>query len=367
MEIEKAVEASDAIIVCLSKGSITKEGYIQRELRLVLDVALTKPEDTIFIIPLRLEECELPRRLRPWQYADYFEGKREKALERLLISLRKRFSSLELKIERSDQQEKIIKPLIIDWSGKSKVTLSNGMEFMRVPAGQFIMGSEDESSDAKPQHIVDIPYDYWMARFPITKEIYNDYAKSKSGIFSPKDDWENQKPVVNVKWTDAMAYCRRLNNLLKTEFPSGLVLRLPTEAEWEKAARGTDGRVYPWGNQFDENKCNTIKGGKLSKENVGSLGPKPVNWYSPQGESPYGCADMLGNVWEWTNSLKKTYPYNPTDGRENEEALGQRVLRGVSFIYEPKFLQCWSRAFSLIEVFSADIGFRVTIALPLPK
>jgi hypothetical protein len=90
MEIEKAVEASDAVLVCLSNNSINKRGYVQKELRLVLDIALEMPEETIFIIPLRLEECNPPRSLREWHYADYFpEAKRERAFQRLLVSLRK--------------------------------------------------------------------------------------------------------------------------------------------------------------------------------------------------------------------------------------------------------------------------------------
>ncbi len=99
MEIEKAVETADAIIVCLSKGSITKEGYIQRELRIVLDFADYKPEGTLYIIPVRLEECEPPRRLRAWQYADYFEGQRDRAFQRLLVSLKRRADGLDLAAE----------------------------------------------------------------------------------------------------------------------------------------------------------------------------------------------------------------------------------------------------------------------------
>jgi hypothetical protein len=98
-EIEKAVEASDAILVCLTNGSITKEGYIQRELRVVLDFADYKPEGTLYIIPVRLEECEPPRRLRKWQYADYFAGQRERAFQRLLVSLKRRADALDLKYE----------------------------------------------------------------------------------------------------------------------------------------------------------------------------------------------------------------------------------------------------------------------------
>ena len=112
LEIEKAVEASDAIIVCLSKNSINKEGYVQRELRLALDVALTKPEDTIFVIPLRLEECELPRRLRAWQYADYFESQRDREFQRLLVSLKKRVESLGLVLDLKNTERQIPSPQI---------------------------------------------------------------------------------------------------------------------------------------------------------------------------------------------------------------------------------------------------------------
>ncbi len=94
MEIEKAVEAADAIIVCLTKNSINKEGYVQKEITKALDYSDYKPEGTVFIIPVRLEECKPPSRLSKWQYADYFEGQREEALKRLLSSLKKRGESL---------------------------------------------------------------------------------------------------------------------------------------------------------------------------------------------------------------------------------------------------------------------------------
>ena len=112
LEIEKAVEASDAVIVCVSNRSVTKEGYVQKEIRKVLDIALEKPEDTIFIIPLRLDDCELPRRLRAWHYVDYFPPeRRDLAYERLLKSLSTRFDQLQSNVgnhqpEHSDTIEK---------------------------------------------------------------------------------------------------------------------------------------------------------------------------------------------------------------------------------------------------------------------
>ena len=91
LEIEKAVEAADVVVVCVSGKSVTKEGYVQREIRKVLDIALEKPEETIFIIPIRLDDCELPRRLRSWHYVDYFPAERRGwAFERLLQSLKLR-------------------------------------------------------------------------------------------------------------------------------------------------------------------------------------------------------------------------------------------------------------------------------------
>ena len=206
-------------------------------------------------------------------------------------------------------------------STSNKLTLSNGMEFMRVPAGKFLMGSTKENKsaydDERPQHTVDIPYDYWMARFPVTNAQYDQFKKKDNKGME-------DHPVVNVSWDDAVAYCNWLNKQLQSELPNSLVLRLPTEAEWEKAARGTDGREYPWGNQFDKNKCNTNEGKKGDTT--------PVGLYSPRGDSHYGIADMSGNVWEWTHSLRTPYPYKVDDGREDEKASRARVLRGGSFI-----------------------------------
>ncbi len=349
-EIEKAVELSDVVLVCLSNGSINKRGFVQKELRFALDVALEMPEETIFIVPLRLEECTPPRSLRDWQYADYFEGQRERGFERLLVSLRKRAESLGIYSEKIrsqkekagiidqleeliSQNQEIARPTNIDYQIiRNKLTLSNGMEFMRVPAGKFIMGNNKYYLE--PKHTVDIPYDYWMARFPVTNGLYDAYAKSK-GIKHPGSaGWEEKRdhPVVNVKWTDAIEYCKWLNNLLKDELPSGLVIRLPTEAEWEKAARGIDGRNYPWGNTFNKHICNTSDGGKGGTTSVGI--------YSTQGDSPYGCADMIGNVWEWTHSLFKPYPYNANDGREDEKDSRARVLRGGSFDDDANLASC---------------------------
>jgi formylglycine-generating enzyme required for sulfatase activity len=240
----------------------------------------------------------------------------------------------------------------------NKITFSNGMELVRVPAGKFLMGStkanELAHSNERPQHTVDLSYDYFMARFPVTNELYNFYVKA-AGIKHPVDSWGNKKdhPVVNVSWNDTMEYCKWLNHLFKGELPSGLVLRLPTEAEWEKAARGTDGREFPWGNQFDKKYCNSDEGNKNRTT--------PVDSYSPQGDSPYGCADMAGNVWEWTHSKMKKYPYKVNGGHES--ISGSRVLRGGSFDFNVRWgVRCACRNDSNIANHNYNIGFRVVVS-----
>jgi toxoflavin biosynthesis protein ToxD len=135
-----------------------------------------------------------------------------------------------------------------------------------------------------------------------------------------------------------------------------LTLRLPTEAEWEKAARGEYGNEWPWGNEFDKNRCNSSEGRQRNTT--------PVNSYSPQGDSPYGCADMAGNVWEWTHTLWQGYPYQAGDGRENEKASGARVLRGGSFGFLHRGVRCAFRDLNYYNPDNRDydLGFRLCVS-----
>jgi len=326
LEIPQAVRTSDAVIVCLSTRAVTKRGYVQKEICYALDVADEQPEGAIFLIPLRLEACEVPQRLRQWQWVDFFD---EKGYNRLLRSLRARAESLGMGIS-------LLEP-----------------EMILIPAGDFLMGSDpakdkDAQDDEQPQHTLHLP-DYYIARTPITNAQYAAFVKAtdlelpehwKRG--TPPRDKEDH-PVVNVSWYDAVAYCDWLAEL------TGKPYRLPTEAEWEKAARGTDGRIYPWGDEWDSERCNSWEGGKQ--------GTTPAGAY-PNSASPYGLLDMAGNVWEWCSSLYKPYPYDPGDGRENLEGEGYRALRGGSWGDAQVLARCAYRRRPHPDYWRGYVGFR---------
>jgi formylglycine-generating enzyme required for sulfatase activity len=176
------------------------------------------------------------------------------------------------------------------------------------------------------------------------------------GLKHPVWDWESKRdhPVRYISWIDAMAYCQWLNERLQHELPEGFVLRLPTEAEWEKAARGVKGREYPWGNEFDKDRCNSAESNFQDTT--------PVGFYSPRGDSPYGCADMAGNVWEWTHSLQWNYPYEMSDGRETETAPRPRAMRGGSFVDFVKEARCACRSDHVFLDLINNRGFRMAIA-----
>jgi formylglycine-generating enzyme required for sulfatase activity len=202
-----------------------------------------------------------------------------------------------------------------------------------------------------------------------------------SSVVKPDDFPENQAdhPVINITWYDAMVYCEWLTEQLRVEGCQVKVWRaaqwetiaidgktwrfhLPSEAEWEKGARGTDGRLYPWGNLWDAKRCNT----KESR----SVATTAVDAY-PLGASPYGVLDMAGNVWEWTRTIWGvdlltalfSYPYDPADGREDEEVSKpmHRVLRGGSYNYGHNAARCASRNRLMPDHGVWYVGFRVAL------
>jgi formylglycine-generating enzyme required for sulfatase activity len=230
-------------------------------------------------------------------------------------------------------------------------------DMVLIAGGEFWMGSDAQQDQIayeaeQPQQRVHLP-DYHIARTPTTNAQYAAFVKA-SGHLAPSY-WEEGNmpegkedyPVAYVSWYDAVAYCKWLSQKRSRMYC------LPSEAEWEKAARGIDGEIYPWGDVWDPARCN-------SKESDPDE-PTLVQAY-PDGGSPYGLLDMAGNVWEWTNSLTMPYPYDATDGREDPQAFGKRVLRGGAYYSTARRVRCAYRDNGYPEDSRGSYGFRVVLA-----
>jgi formylglycine-generating enzyme required for sulfatase activity len=214
-----------------------------------------------------------------------------------------------------------------------------GKEMVRVPAGKFLFG------EAKRE--LELP-EFWIDRTPVTNAEYKRFLDANpeypvpftTEVWAQMYNWDQRSrtfppgadhhPVVLVTQYNAADYAEWAG------------VRLPTEREWEKAARSTDGRKYPWG-AWDDGYCNTVETGVMTTT--------PVEHYSPAGDSPYGCADMAGNVWEWTAT---------------EDDVGP-IVRGGSFINDRLYARCTHRDWALPNSGLRLIGFRLVISLPEPQ
>lgn len=236
-----------------------------------------------------------------------------------------------------------------------------------VKAGPFEMGSnkgepnsyDDEYSAVtkNKRHLVTVS-EFWISCFPVTNAEYALFVRA-TGAEIPKHWREGEvppgletHPVVYVSWHDAQAYCRWLSQV------SGRAVRLPTEAEWEKAARwdaaARRSRIYPWDDEWDQDKCNN---GYLGLQTT-----TPVGIFA-DGIGPNGLLDAAGNVWEWTASIKADYPYRVDDGREDQsDQNGMRVLRGGSFYLYQDYARCAFRIWNLPDSRLGNFGFRVVVA-----
>ena len=338
-------------------------------------------------------------------------------VERLIPAMQTLLSSDLASAERAEAGQALAKL----GDPRPEVMTVDAMPFCFVPEGKFMMGSKKDEKgsygDEQPQHKVNLPA-FWIGRYPVTNAQFAEfvraggYAEKRYWPEAIRDKrWENGRilrtvytgewvnedgsqpyaygepfnlpnhPVVGVTWYEALAFCRWLEDQLKAsqaaaegfaekDFWQGLVqgklhLSLPSEAEWEKAARGplvsssVEVRAYPWGDTFDPNKANTGETGIGTTSAVGCF---------PGGASPCGAWDMSGNVWEWTRSLSENYPY-PEDekgraARENLQAgpSYRRVLRGGSFDGNARGARCAYR-FRLNPDFRNNlIGFRLVVS-----
>ena len=232
------------------------------------------------------------------------------------------------------------------------------LEWCHIPAGDFLMGSEETSDNPAKVESTDA---YLMAKYPVTNIQYaqflkensewrkgeasddhvdSDYLNDWDGDSFPKD--KENYPVAWVSWHATVAFCEWLSRTMDKK------IFLPTEMQWEKACRGTDGMKFPWGNDINEPRANcSSQSAPVGRTVDGRIA---VGNYSPHGDSPYGCVDMAGNVWEWCS--------NWTDEYEEE-----KTLRGGGWNFSPEFLHAYFR-FGCDPCTSYNyIGFRCA-ALP---
>jgi formylglycine-generating enzyme required for sulfatase activity len=356
--IINAVEKSKVLVLVFSSNANHSE-WVQDEIKLAL-------EEKIKIIPFRIEDVSPQGGLKilkvRCQWLDAFTppieehigklvkvvcrhlGKEPKISEKSKVNEKPEAPEEEMPEEVKSLKSKAQK-IYKNEKGYWEADYGDGIIMVYIPEGEFTMGSNDYASE-KPIHTVYLD-GYWMGRNEVTFDQYDKYCeetkkKKPSGI-----GWgRGNRPVIHVSWDDAVEYCKWLSN------EKGLKFKLPTEAQWEKVARGTDSRMYPWGNgEPDETLANFNR--KIVKTS-------PVGSY-PKGASPYGLLDMAGNVWEWCNDwygidyYKKSPKKNPT----GPESGTGRVLRGGGWGNNAGYIRCANRGNYDPSRRYTDVGFRL--------
>lgn len=239
----------------------------------------------------------------------------------------------------------------------------DGSGLVEIPAGEFLMGEDGEPSSA-PAHRVHLQA-YLIGKHEVTNAQFKRFLEETGHeLLAPRWDvhgleGRDDHPVIYISWFDAQAYCRWAG------------MRLPTEAEWEKAARGPEGLPWPWGAKWDPERCNNMA--MASPEQIARMarmdagrGTTPVGSF-PSGASPYGVLDMLGNAVEWCSSKFVEYPYRSEDGREDPgDPEAFRVLRGGCWFSQPETLTGSYREKSTPEYwyYFHYVGFRVAGSAP---
>ena len=259
--------------------------------------------------------------------------------------------------------------------------LATPPDLARIPAGDFLMGTADGEEDERPVHRVYVS-EFFIGRFPVTQEEYARFVRAagypapairglpliasggRDGLFKELASpyvWQDTQPptgrgshpVVLVRYDDALAYCQWLSKGLNR------VVRLPTEAEWEKAARGgVEGQRYPWGNDIDLARCNFLAD-PLSKRQHGT---RPTGTYPP---NPYGLCDIAGNVWEWVSDWYTSDYYAGSDVRDprGPESGNMRLVRGGSWVNDNiAMLRCAYRHEVPPDTYAYSVGFRIVCA-----
>lgn len=340
--IDRGLDESGVVVVALTPHALTSH-WVRKEMS---TARLLEGHGLVQLVLLDLAECAFPSSWRTYQFAS-FRNSYEAGLNQLQARLEGRRLPPGVPVEMFRQNVSTLPTSTFAFPGYRILSTDRivhektDIEFVRVPAGPFIYGDNKRT--------IDLP-EYWIGRTPVTNAQYKRFLDTYPRMHVPfagekwakPYNWDNRRrtfppdkanhPVVLVHWEDAQAFCDWAG------------LALPTEAQWEKAARGTDMREWPWGNSpATLVRCNFNK-------KVG--GTTPVGEYSPLGDSPYGCIDMAGNVWEWT---VEWYMEGET-----------RAMRGGSWCVSDKDTRASYRSHLSPLSIGDEVGFRVVALLSDP-
>ena len=320
--IRKAIRGGDFFLACFSAESVARtRTYQNEELVVAIEELRLRPADRIWFIPALLSPCEVPDRaigggetLDSIQWAVLYQ-------------------------DWDDGVRRILKAMEVMEGDRPDILTINKpiqLELIRILAGPFLMGDD--------KHPVDVA-EFYIGKYPVTNAQYAVFVQAKD--HRRPEHWKDGRipagkenhPVVYVRWDDAVAFCGWLSEMTGRKF------RLPSDQEWEKAARGADGREYPWGNEPP-----TKKNERCNFAECGSGDTTPVDRY-PKGASPYGVLDMAGNAWEWTGSLY-------------DQSRRERVMRGVSYGYIDRYVRCAYRVSYDPDLRYYIFGFRLVCVSP---
>jgi formylglycine-generating enzyme required for sulfatase activity len=393
--IPKAIADSQLFIACLSQRSIAKQGFVQREFKMALNQYADRPPNSIYLIPLRLDECDIPDlrqeeyglNLRDLHWLDYWEEDGFEQLERAI--------TYQFKLEPEEPKKPVIvtPPLsvfnfeIVGVNAKGeqirkeskqsqyfREDLGKGitLEMVAIPGGTFLMGTEDEEIERlvkkfnwegfrreRPQHEVTVP-PFFMGKYPITQAQWKAIAATaKIDIdleTNPSRFKGDELPVERVNWYQATEFCKRLSRETKQEY------RLPSEAEWEYACRAGTTTPFYFGETITGKFANYRASETYAEEAKGEYRQQttPVGQFPPNA---FGLYDMHGNVWEWcADTWHDNYDGAPTDGSvwiKNGDD-NRSPLRGGSWYAYPHACRSAYRVDNYRRgSFSNDRGFRV--------
>jgi len=358
-EIPRALQTSDFILIFLSRNSVAKLGYVQREMKLALDAWQELPEGTIHTIPVRLDECEVPESFRHYHWANLFDPN---GFERIVRAIRAEVAKQQEPIplrrpQPSTSSSPSEAPATIHSALEPTLTNSIGMGVVLIPAGTFMMGSPDSDATAydneKPAHSVTISQPFYLGRYAVTQVQWEAVMEVNPSRFTG----DRNRPVERVSWEDTQEFIRRLSIR-----DGGTRYRLPTEAEWEYACRAGSQTAYSF--DSDPSLLNTY--GWYDKNSGGFFGSILSKTYPVGQRQPnaWGLYDMHGNVWEWVYDWYKAYNLEPVTDPQGPATGSYRVIRGGSWSNNARLCRSAFRLHLTPGSRDERLGFRLLRAAP---